>query len=503
MILLVSLNSRYSHTNLALRYIKANLKELEKHSKILEFSINQDLNLVVEEILKYNPKIVGFSIYIWSAKESKYVIDLIKSINKKIIIIAGGPEVAHTPHRVDFKNVDYFICGEGEVAFYELCKDLLDKKTIKDRFIYPQILDLKKIKFPYDNFSQDDIKNKIIYVESSRGCPYKCEFCLSSIDKKVRYFDIDLFINELEKLWNRGVRNFKFIDRTFNLNIKVAIELIDYFLQKQQIDDFRLHFEVIPDNFPNKLKQKLTLFKKNILQLEIGIQSLNPKVLKNINRSMDLEKVKQNLYFLDNYTNAHLHVDLIIGLPGESVESFKNNLNQLKKLTKAEIQVGILKKLSGTTINRHDKEYDMVYSPYPPYEIMQNSLIDYFTMQKLKRFARFWDIFYNSGQFFYTIEYLFNDGRVFENFFEFSKFIFNKTNQTHKISLNRQSELLFEFLTEVKNFNKTEIADSFIKDLMRIEGRTILPFMREFASKIPDLRGKKIKKENKRQLLRN
>jgi len=329
------------------------------------------------------------------------------------------------------------------------------------------------------------------------------QVCLSSIDKKVRYFDIDLFINELEKLWNRGVRNFKFIDRTFNLNIKVAIELIDYFLQKQQIDDFRLHFEVIPDNFPNKLKQKLTLFKKNILQLEIGIQSLNPKVLKNINRSMDLEKVKQNLYFLDNYTNAHLHVDLIIGLPGESVESFKNNLNQLKKLTKAEIQVGILKKLSGTTINRHDKEYDMVYSPYPPYEIMQNSLIDYFTMQKLKRFARFWDIFYNSGQFFYTIEYLFNDGRVFENFFEFSKFIFNKTNQTHKISLNRQSELLFEFLTEVKNFNKTEIADSFIKDLMRIEGRTILPFMREFASKIPDLRGKKIKKENKRQLLRN
>jgi len=374
-----------------LRYLYANLHELQDKAKILEFVINENAQSIAEKILAYKPRIIGIATYIWNATDVAELLHVIKKVSPETIIVLGGPEASHMPHRVNFDRADYIVQGEGEVAFYELCKDLLDKKTIKDRFIYPKILDLKKIKFPYDNFSDEDIKHKIIYLESSRGCPYKCEFCLSSIDKKVRYFELNSFINELEKLWNRGVRNFKFIDRTFNLNMKVALKLIDYFLQKQQIDDFRLHFEVIPDNFPTKLKEKLTLFKKNILQLEIGIQSLNPKVLKNINRSMDLEKVKQNLYFLDNYTNAHLHVDLIIGLPGESVESFKNNLNQLKKLTKAEIQVGILKKLSGTTINRHDEEFNMIYSPYPPYEIMQNSLIDYFTMQKLKRFARYWD----------------------------------------------------------------------------------------------------------------
>jgi hypothetical protein len=310
---------------------------------------------------------------------------------------------------------------------------------------------------------------------------------------------MDKILAEFENLWLQGARQFKFIDRTFNLKIANANKLMDFFLAKD--DPYSLHFEVIPDHFPDAIKKRILEFPPTSLQLEVGIQTLNPEILDNINRRMNLEKVKTNLEFLENETNAHLHVDLIVGLPGESLDSFAKNLNKLKDMVNCEIQIGILKKLSGTTLHRHDAIFGMVYSDQPPYDILQNNHLDFKTIQKMKRFARFWDLVYNSGNFKKTVNYIFDDD-AFAGFFEFSEWIYTQSESTWQISLNRLSEYIFDYLTKDKSYDKKEIAQSILDDIITIRGRKIPSFLREHIDKIPDLRESKITKHNKRQILR-
>ena len=500
-ILLVGVNSRYSHTSLALRYLRANLEELRDKSQIVEFTINENEDSIVENILLKNPKIVGIGVYIWNALQVKKIVDILKAVTPDIKIVLGGPEVSHLPLRVDFSSADFIIQGEGEVSFYHLCKSLLSGKEVSQRVLRAIMPDTKKIKLPYDEYTSHDIQHRLIYVEASRGCPFECEFCLSAIDERVRYFDVDEVLSEFTKLWDKGVRNFKFIDRTFNLNIAYANKIMDFFLSKDE--PYSLHFEVVPDNFPTRLKEKIKLFPPHSLQLEIGIQSLNGEILANINRKMDIQKAKENIAFLENETNAHLHVDLIIGLPGESIESFADNLNRLKEITNSEIQLGVLKKLSGTTISRWDKKFGMIYSSTPPYEILQNDFISYLELQKLKRFARFWDLVYNSGNFHKTKDFIWQNSTVYDGFYHFSEWIYNQTQSTWQISLMRLSELIFRYLTEVKGFDKTMIADSILDDIIKVEGRKVPGFLREYATHVPNLKNLYLDKARKRQVLRN
>ena len=500
-IILLGINARYSHTSLGLRYIRANLKELRDDSLIVERTINEDIYSIVEEVLAYQPLIVGIGTYIWNALNVKRVVSIIKKVSPKTTVILGGPEVSYFPLRVDFSEADYIIRGEGEITFYEIAKTILSNNPPKDKFIQGVVPDVKELVLPYDEYSDEDIKNRYIYVESSRGCPFHCEFCLSSIDKGVRYFDFDKIITAFDKLWSRGVRNFKFIDRTFNLNIKFALRLMEYFLSKDE--EYSLHFEVVPDNFPNRLKQKLKEFPPHSLQLEIGLQSLNEEILKNISRSMNIEKTKANISFLENETNAHLHLDLIIGLPGESLDSFRNNLNELTSITTSEIQLGILKKLSGTPISRWDERFDMKYSDEPPYEILQNSLIPFFKMQEMKRFARFWDLIYNSGNFHKTKEFIWADTTVYDGFLELTRWIYSQTKSTYQISLMRLSELIFRYLGEVKGLDKKMIAQNILDDIIRVEGRKVPGFLHKYIDHIPNLKKMALNKAKKRQMLRS
>ena len=498
MIILTTFNARYTHTSLGLRYLRANLKELRENSKILEFVIKSNVVDACEQILKHKPKIVGIGVYIWNALECQELVGLIKNISPQTVVVLGGPEASHTPHRVDFSKADFIIEGEGEESFYSLCKDILSSNVPKSRVITSAPVDISKIAFPYEEYTEHDIKYRYCYVEASRGCPFRCEFCLSSLDKKVRYFDIDIFLNELEKLWERGVRSFKFIDRTFNIDIKKAIKLLEFFLNKDE--EYFIHFEVVPDIFPQELREKLKLFKSKSLQLEVGIQTLNETVAIGINRKLNMKNIKENLAFLQNETNAHLHVDLIIGLPNESVVQFGENLNKLYSLTRCEIQVGILKKLSGTKIDRHDIEHKMIYSDLPPYEILQNDLIDFEMMQKLKRFARFWDLVYNSGNFKKTSEYLFRNGDVFEQFFALSEWIFSQTESTWQISLDRLGELIFEYLGQNSTLEEEQIRQMLLEDLVINKGRKVPNFLRTDYLKVD--KSKEIK-HNKRQLKHN
>lgn len=497
-IILTTLNARYSHTSLALRYLYANLKELKENAKILEFVINSSNQTIAEQILEHKPKIVGIAVYIWNATDVAELVQTIKKVSPETIVVLGGPEVSYKPLRVNFDMADYIITGEGEVSFYNLCKDILDGNCKEPRVINSPKVDLENIVLPYDDYTDFDIKNRHIYVEMARGCPFECEFCLSSIDTKMRYLSIEVFLEQIDKLWQRGARNFKFIDRTFNIKISYAKAILNYFLEKEE--EYFLHFEVIPDNFPEELRELIKKFKAGSLQLEVGIQTLNLDVAKEIHRNLRIDKIKDNLKFLSQETHAHMHIDLIIGLPSETIESFGKNLDLLYTLSTGEIQVGILKKLSGTTLDRHDKVYGMVYSDLPPYDILKNDLISFEQMQEMKRFARFWDIVYNSGNFQKTTALLFEDGKVFENFYDLSKWLYRRSESTYKISLDRMAEFLFEYMSA--KFDKEKIANIILEDVMKVGGRKIPPFLKKIIPENYDFAQKDVSKANKRQELR-
>jgi len=499
-IILSTLNARYTHSSIGLRYLYANMKELQNETFILEFSINDAIQSIAEKVLDEQPDILGLGIYIWNASQSRELIEVIKKVSPHTKIIIGGPEVSYEPFRVDFSQVDYVLQGEGDTAFYKLCKEIIDGTAPSVQVIKPVLADLAKIELPYQHYSQNDIDNRYIYVEASRGCPFMCEFCLSSIDEKVRNFDIDVLVKEFSQLWDKGVRNFKFIDRTFNLNMKFANAILDFFLSKEP--PYFAHFEVIPDHFPESIKQKIALFPSGALQLEIGIQTLNPEIAENINRPLKLKKIFENLDFIENQTKAHVHLDLIVGLPGEDLKSFGENLNKLVSISSSEIQIGILKKLSGTTLDRHDIKFGMRYSDIPPYDILSNDLLSFKEIQKMKRFARFWDLTYNSGNFKKSIVLLWKDENVYDSFFTFSEWIYTQTDSTWKISLDRLSALLFTYLTEVLMQDKESVAEAMLTDLMKVQGRITPKFLRPFVKETPKVQNIEQGGHNKRQAKR-
>jgi len=497
-IILTTLNSRYTHSSIGLRYLYANLKELQQDSKILEFSINDAIQTIAEKLLFEEPQIIGIGVYIWNVTYVSELIHIIKKISPKTTIILGGPEVTHEPFRVNLDVADYIVQGEGEDSFYKLCSQLVNKDVVESRIVKMSMPSLKGLTLPYQYYTDDDIKNRYIYVEISRGCPFACEFCLSSMDEKVRAFNLDEVLGEFQKLWDRGARNFKFVDRTFNINIKTANKILDFFLEKDE--PYFAHFEVIPDHFPDSLKEKIKLFPHGALQLEIGIQTLNLEIANNISRQLKLDKIKQNIRFLESETEAHIHLDLIVGLPGESLESFGANLDKLVSLSSCEIQLGILKKLSGTFINRHDIEHGMVYSDIPPYDILKNNQLSFNDIQIMKRFARFWDLTYNSGNFKNSVKLIWGDGSVYENFYAFGIWMYGETDSTWKISLQRLGELLFKYLTEVNKLDPQNVSDLMLKDMMKLKGRAIPSYLKPYATNFK-LDGKKGSSGfNKRQI---
>jgi len=478
-IILTTLNSRFTHSAIGLRYLYANMQELQNISEIVEFSINDAIQTIAENILLHQPTIIGIGVYIWNILEVSELIHILKKISPEITIVLGGPEVTYTPFRTNVDDADFIIQGEGDIAFYELCKNILNATPPKEKIIKMTLPKLKELKLPYQYYTDEDIKNRYIYVEISRGCPFECEFCLSSMDEKVRAFNLDEILVEFEKLWQRGARNFKFVDRTFNLNMKTANKILDFFLAKDE--EYFAHFEVIPDHFPSSLREKIAKFPPGALQLEIGIQTLNLEVANNISRVLNLDKIDENVRFLEQETHAHIHLDLIVGLPGESLESFGSNLDKLVALSSCEIQIGILKKLSGTYIKRHDSDFNMVYSDRAPYDILKNSLLSFNDIQMMKRFARFWDITYNSGNFKGSLPLLWEDESVYKNFSAFSLWIYSQTKSTWKISLERLGEFLFIYLSEIKALDAQTVATKMLQDMMKLKGRAIPKYLKPYA----------------------
>jgi len=462
-IIIATLNARYIHASLGARYLYANMAELQQQTQIREFIINTRPIDIAEQLLASSPKIIGLGVYIWNVQQSIEVAALIKTISPQTLLILGGPEISfETEQQEIFKYADYVITHQADLAFADLCRQLLNKQFPDEKIVCPVTPKLEQIKLPYDYFTQEDIDNRIIYVEASRGCPFKCEFCLSSLDKTAWPYELTSFLNEMDKLYRRGVRQFKFVDRTFNLKIKTSIAILDFFIDKID-DNLFLHFELIPDHLPDVLKEKIKAFPAGSLQFEIGIQSFDEATQSIISRKQDNEKTENNIRWLINETSAHLHTDLIAGLPGETLQSFAAGFDKLIKLQPHEIQVGILKRLRGTPIIRHTDDFEMRYNPVAPYNILSNNVIDFNNMQRINRFARYWDLIANSGRFRESLGLILCDS-PFDNFMKLSDWLFSTSQQTHKIALNRLFNLLHDGMTELLNIDTELCREKLLSD---------------------------------------
>jgi radical SAM superfamily enzyme YgiQ (UPF0313 family) len=473
-IVLTTLNARYIHSSFGLRYLYANLGPLQPQATILEFEIHDRTLDICEELLAQDPKVIGFGVYIWNVSETERVVAALKRIRPEVIIVLGGPEVSfETEQQSIVAYADYVITGEADHAFRELCIELLSDRRPTDKIQRSALPTFETLTLPYDQYSAHDAANRIVYVEASRGCPFTCEFCLSSLEVPVRQAPLEPFLAEMQKLYDRGVRHFKFVDRTFNLNIRISRTIMQFFLDRY-VPGLFLHFEMVPDRLPEQLKELIVQFPAGALQFEVGIQSFNPEVGALISRRQNYEKLAENIRFLREHTGVHVHADLIAGLPGETLESFGAGFDTLVGLGPQEIQVGILKRLRGTPIIRHDAEWQMRYNPNPPYELLENKLLPFETMQRLGRFARYWDVVANSGNFLITTPLLWAKGSPFQGFMQFSEWLYQKTGARSGFSPKNLAALLLEYLTTQRSLTIAEVSSAIVSDFTRC-GRTDLP----------------------------
>ncbi len=464
-ILLTTLNAKYIHASFGLRYLLANLQELRPQAALLEFDIQQRPLDIAEALLRHRPRIVGFGVYIWNVTQTTQVVSALKRIQPDLVVVLGGPEVSY---EVEGQRVvelaDYVITGEADLAFAKLCREVLAGSAPSTKIIAAELPELSRLNFPYREYTADDLQHRGVYVKASRGCPFTCEFCLSSLDIPVRQFPLELFLQELQGLIDRGLKQFKFVDRTFNLNLNVSRAILTFLLDRHQPGRF-YHFEMIPDRLPDGLRELIARFPAGSVQFEVGIQTFNAEASQLISRRQNLEALAANFRFLREQTGVHVHADLIVGLPGEDLDSFGRGFDRLIALQPQEIQVGILKRLRGTPIVRHDAEWGMVYHAEPPYEILQTRLIRFDDMQRMRRFARYWDLIGNSGNFVQSVKLLWSAGESpFQAFLGWSDWLFARLRRTDQIALLRLLESLFEYLVQVLGRDPEVVATTLWND---------------------------------------
>jgi B12 binding domain/Protein of unknown function (DUF4080)/Radical SAM superfamily len=479
-IVLATFNAKFSHASFGLRYLQANLGALQPQSTIIELDSTIAPLDAAELLLSHNPRIIGLGVYIWNAELSLATVELLRALRPDVHIVLGGPEVSH---EVDAQPLcalaDVVVVGEGDLAFAEVCQSLLAGQPVA-HVVQGGLPALGELVLPYALYTDDDLARRVIYVEASRGCPFLCAFCLSALDRGVRRFDEDRFLAALGTLHDRGLRSFKFVDRTFNLSVASCKRILGFFLERLDPTLF-VHFELIPDRLPTELKTLIAAFPPGALQFEIGIQTLDLAVAARIDRRHDPVAIESNLRWLHDHTGVHLHTDLIVGLPGESVAQFAAGFDLLHSWEPQEIQVGILKRLRGAPIAKHTAEWGMVYSPRTPYEVLQTGAIPFADMQAMKRFARFWGQLANNGHYPHSLPLLMAGPSAFASFFALSEALGARFGRSHAIAAGRLVQALYAYGVSIGIPAET-IGRALVDDLVHT-GRLPLPeLLQPYAS---------------------
>ncbi len=565
-ILIAAINARHSHPSMGARCLLANMGELRGQTGLAEFTIQQSAAEIAESIAARNPQILGLGVYIWNVERIRELIPLLRQMLQQLTIVLGGPEIAEKyvadippccsrprwgrgsdrpdaggaaslPNSQAAAGVsapgcskadldaDFLILGEGDLAFPSLCRDMLTNSDPTSRrackpglqtrpaghpctgggiSISASPPDLASLHLPYDEYTDSDLAHRLLYVETSRGCAMRCDYCVSATDESVRYFPMPTLLAAFDNLLSRGARQFKFCDRSFNLNIPRAIEILSFFLERiPRFPGLFLHLEMLPDRFPNELRDILARFPPRSLQLEIGLQSFNPDVLDRIRRPQHLDRAADHLRFLREQIHAWLHTDLIAGLPGETPESFATGFDRLVALGPHEIQLGILKKLPGAPIARHDDEYAMIYRSDPPYEIVSTRDWPAEHLVRTARFAHYWDAIVNSGRFIPAAPLIWKDcPSVFAAFLAFSDWMGSRFPQEHGVPLSTLVEALFDFLTQVRGLPPEAAADALIRGYRHAGARDIPATLAPHLRREPPPPTQGMPKPLRRQFLR-
>ena len=479
-ILLAACNAKYIHSNLAVYDLQAYASDYADHIVLKEYTINQQKDDIMRDIYLEHPDVVCVSCYIWNLSFVKELMaDLIK-ILPGADFWAGGPEVSYDAEKFLTENSEFkgVMVGEGEETFKELAgyyveKNPQDLKNMTgicyrdgDQIIHNgwrQIMDLSSIPFIYKDLSE--FKNRIIYYESSRGCPFSCSYCLSSIDKKLSFRDTETVKKELQFFIDNKVPQVKFVDRTFNCKHDHAMAIWKY-INEHDNGVTNFHFEISADLLREEELQEMSTMRPGLIQLEIGVQSTNPDTIKAIHRTMDFEKLKGIVDRIHSFGNIHQHLDLIAGLPYEDYDSFRHSFNDVYALKPQQLQLGFLKVLKGSHMMEMCKEYGIVYKTQEPYEVLSTKWLDYDHVLKLKTVENMVEVYYNSGQFQNTLEYL-------ENFFPDAFSIYERLGSFYmekgygdvSHTRMRRYEILLEFLEDVPEISMDQVKDQMVYDL--------------------------------------
>ena len=416
---LVAINEKYIHSNLAVYSLRAYAKDYGEYVSIVEYTINQQVDDILQDLYQKKADILCFSCYIWNRTYVETLIHEIKKICPKVIIWVGGPEVSYDAKAVleRLPEVDGVMKGEGEATFKQLMKHYQEKAlplsaiegiTYREGMAivenpWRKVIDLSTVPFVYEDI--DLFENKIIYYESSRGCPFSCSYCLSSVDKCLRFRDLELVKKEVQFFIDHEVPQVKFVDRTFNCNHKHAMEIWSYLIE-HDLGITNFHFEVSADLLNEEELQLIEKMRPGLIQLEIGVQSTYEKTIREIKRTMKFDKVAEIVRRINGSHNVHQHLDLIAGLPYEGLERFKQSFNDVYELQPEQLQLGFLKVLKGSYMEAQKENYGLIYKSQPPYEVLGTKWLSYEDLLELKMVEQMVEVYYNSGQFTYTLRRL-------------------------------------------------------------------------------------------------
>ncbi|MGB7605770.1 MAG: B12-binding domain-containing radical SAM protein [Lutisporaceae bacterium] len=487
--LLIAINAKYIHTNLAVRYLKAFCQPSYNNIRLQEFSINDHIDNILKEIYISKCDIYAFSCYIWNIDMILKLCSSLRKINPKAILVLGGPEVSFDSEELMKKHdsIDYIITGEGEETLLELLEHLSEDKSdinsiagltyrASEKIICNEerrlLKNLDVIPFPYDDLLQ--LNTKIIYYETTRGCPFNCQYCLSSTMNGVRYFSMDRIKKELKLFIDSGVKQVKLVDRTFNCKKSHSLEIIKYIISQNGKTNF--HFEIAADLLDEEMISVLAQAPKDMFQYEIGVQSTNPQALKEISRTMDLEKVKQNALAIQSLHNSHIHLDLIAGLPFEDFVSFHKSFDEVHELMPDMLQLGFLKLLKGSGLRARAEEYELQYNEFNPYEVLCTRWISYEELTKLKEIEHILELYYNSGRFKHSLTYIFK--KNCSSYFNFYQSFSDYWKSNGLFSASQSTKELYNILcnfVELQGFMSLELNELIKLDWLLFYGNGIMP----------------------------
>ncbi len=478
-ILLAACNAKYIHSNLAVYDLKAYSSDYDEHVILREYTINQPKDEILKDIYSSGADVVCFSCYIWNISFVRELIrDLVK-ILPKTAFWAGGPEVSYDAEKflTEMPEMTGVMVGEGEKTFHDLLEFYIDGKDsleeisgiayrTGDKIIHNgwrELMDLSAIPFVYEHLEK--FENRIIYYESSRGCPFSCSYCLSSIDKKLRFRDLELVKKELQFFLDHRVPQVKFVDRTFNCKHEHAMTIWKYILEHDNgVTNF--HFEISADLLREEEMELMSQMRPGLIQLEIGVQSTNPETIRAIHRHMDLKKLEHCVNRVHSFRNIHQHLDLIAGLPYEDYDTFHQSFNDVYQMKPDQLQLGFLKVLKGSLMQKEAEGYGIVYKEKEPYEVLSTNWLTYGEVLKLKMVESMVEVYYNSGQFWHTLEYLVPLEKDAFTFYEkLGSFYEKKGYSEISHSRMRRYEILLEYLKEETDVPTEVAAQKMLYDL--------------------------------------